>query len=230
MNQGAASPLPVARGEVALVDAHRDLPDLGRQIHVLVGDAAGQRDRPFDEAGDLIQQAGIVDDGDGFLRRDARDALGDDAFALGGVGQHVVLAQLRDPVGGAGDGERAGRVEAVALGQIARDEAVPIIGAVAQIERHDLAVQQADDPAQRADPGEMARAAPAHGFRPGEAAQHGGHRARDQRRRGDGIGLLFQNPVVAFLAAPGPWWRRACGGSLATPAPARWHAVRARSR
>ena len=32
-----------AGGEIALVDPHRDLHDLGRQVHVLVGDAAGQR-------------------------------------------------------------------------------------------------------------------------------------------------------------------------------------------
>ena len=75
-------------------------------------------------------------------------------------------------------------MEAVALGQVAADQAVAIIGAVAQVERHDHAVQQADDAAQRTHPDEGAGAAPAHGFGPRKAAQQAGHfRTRSARRR-----------------------------------------------
>ena len=52
-----------AQREVALVDAHGDLHDLRRQVHVFVGDAPEQGDRPFHQAGDLVEQAGIVHHG-----------------------------------------------------------------------------------------------------------------------------------------------------------------------
>ncbi len=80
-----------AQREVALVDPHRDLHDLGRQVHVLVGDAAEMRDGPFDQAGDFLQQAGIVDDGQRFFGGEAGDAVGDDALAVGGVDQHAAV-------------------------------------------------------------------------------------------------------------------------------------------
>ena len=140
------------------------------------------------------------------LGRQSGQPIGDDLLAVGGVDQDAVREQRFLPVGRGGDGEGARGVEAVALGQVAAGQAVAVIGAVAQIERDDLAVEQADDAAQRADPDEAAGAAPAHGFRPGEAAQQAGHGAGDQVGGGDGFGALFQHPVVALLAklvAPG---------------------------
>ena len=176
-----ASPSAVARGEIALVDPHRDLHDLGRQVHVLVGDPAGQRHRPFDEAGDLVQQAGIVDDGDGFL-------------APRCAAMPSAMTRLRSAASTSTRWSRSFAAQSAAPEtakapgawnrwpsvRLPDDEAVPVIGAVAQIERHDLAIQQADDPAQRAHPGEVAGAAPAHRFGPGQAAQHARHRGRDQ--------------------------------------------------
>ena len=50
----------VAEREVALVDAHGDLHDLGRQVHVGSVDAAEQRHRPLDQPGHLVEQAGVV--------------------------------------------------------------------------------------------------------------------------------------------------------------------------
>ena len=102
------------------------------------------------------------------------DALGDHPLAFRGIDQDVARAQRRRPVRARAHRERAGRVEAMALGQVGGGQPVPVVGAVAQVERHDRAVQQADDPAQRAHPGERAGAAPAHRFRPGEAAQQVG--------------------------------------------------------
>ena len=52
-----------AQREIALVDPHGDLHDLRRQVHVFVGDAPEQGDRPFHQAGDLVEQAGIVHHG-----------------------------------------------------------------------------------------------------------------------------------------------------------------------
>ena len=106
---------------------------------------------------------------------------------------------LSRPVGGSRDGEGAGGVEAVALGQVAAGEAVAVIGAVAQVERHDRAVQQADDAAQRADPGEVAGAAPAHRFRPGEAAEDARYTNFDQMSGGYRRMALFRHPETVFL-------------------------------
>ena len=82
------------------------------------------------------------------------------------------------------------------------------------------AVQQADDPAQRAHPGEGAGPAPAHGFRPREPAQQRRERRRPAPPRGSPGGLL-QHPKIAFLAQLRRARRRACAGTRPAPAPAR---------
>ena len=167
---------------------------------MFVGDTAEQRDGMFDEAGDLIDQAGVIDHRQALGRGEAGNALGNGALAVGGVHQNEPFLQLGGPVVAPGDGKGVGSMEPVPLGQVGTCQAMAIIGAVAQIEGNHRAVQQAGDPAQRADPGEMAGAAPAHGFRPGKTPQQGRERLRDQGRGGDGGGGFLQHPVVAFLA------------------------------
>ena len=115
----------------------------------------------------------------------------------------------------------------MALGEVGGVQPVPVIGAVAQVERHDRAVQQADDPAQRAHPGERAGAAPAHRFRPGEAAQQVGTAAAISVGGGNRRRCLVQHPGLA-LARSWPRRRRACAGSRSAPARARWRAARVR--
>ena len=188
-----------AQGEVALVDAHGDLHDLARQIHMLVGNAAEQRHRAFDQTRDFIHQAGIVHDGAALRRRQFGHTGRDHALAVGRVHQDMAFGELRLPVGGGGHSEGAGGVEAVALGQIAARQAVAVISAIGQGERHHRAIQQADDAAQRADPDEAAAAAPAHGFWPGEAAQHRWHRLGDQAGGGDRGGGFVEDPEIALL-------------------------------
>ena len=51
---------PRAEREIALVHPHRDLQHLGRQVHERGVDAAEHRHRPFDQARDFIEQAGVV--------------------------------------------------------------------------------------------------------------------------------------------------------------------------
>ena len=92
-------PVGVAQREVALVDPHGDLHDLRRQVHEGGVDPPEQRHRPFDQAGHLVEQAGIVHHTEVSPDGQAGDALGNDALAFVGVGQHVSLAQLRSPVG-----------------------------------------------------------------------------------------------------------------------------------
>ena len=135
----------VTEGEITLVHPHGDLPHFRRQIHVGIVDAAEQRHRPFHQSGDLIKQPGIVH----YLRFVGQrgDSLRDDALALRGIHQDAALAQAVRPIRAGGHHEGAGCQEAVALCQIGRRQLVPIVLAVAQVERHHLAVQQADDAA-----------------------------------------------------------------------------------
>ena len=81
------------------------------------------------------------------LGGEAGDALGDDLAAVTGVHQNLLRQQGFAPVGGAGDGECAGSVEAVALGERAGGQAVAVVGPLAQIEGDDHAAEQADDAA-----------------------------------------------------------------------------------
>ena len=219
---GAAAPSAIAEREIALIDPHGDLHDLRRQIHVGVVDPAEQRHRPFDQPGDLVEQRRVVTPvRSAVSAARAGDAVRDHALAVVGIDQHAALRAASPASRRRCDGERAGRVEAMALGQVGRRQAMPVIGAVAQVERHHRAVQQADDPAQRADPGEGAGAAPAHRFRPGKPAQQPGQRAPRSASRRRAGGALFQHPVIAFLAQLLASSRRACAGSRPAPAPAR---------
>ena len=88
--------------------------------------------------------------------------------ALGGVEQDEGAAEFGGVVLEAGDLERGGGHEAVAAGEVAGGDAVDGEG-------HDLGAglggEEAEDRVQRADPAQGA-VAPAHGFRPGEGADH----------------------------------------------------------
>ena len=167
---------------------------------MLVCDAAQVRDRPLDQAGHLIQQAGVVHHRQVLFRGEPGDAVGDDAFTIRHIDQNAVHRQLLPPVGGGGHSEGAGGMETMSLGQIAADKTVAVIGAVPQIERHDRTIQQAHDPAQRANPDKAAGASPTHGFRPREATQQSRHGTGDQLSGRDGGGAFLQHPVVALLA------------------------------
>ena len=80
----------------------------------------------------------------------------DDPLAFIGIDHDAAVAQLRRPVAARRHGERAGGMEAMALGQVGRRQPMSVVLAVAQIERHHRAVQQADDAPQRTDPDEAA--------------------------------------------------------------------------
>ena len=56
------SPVRRSQRKIALVDAHRDLHDLGRQVHVLIRDAAEVGDGPFHQARDFLEQPRIIHD------------------------------------------------------------------------------------------------------------------------------------------------------------------------
>ena len=195
-----------AEGEVTLVDAHADLHDFGRQVHEGGVDAAEQGDRPFDEAGDFVEQAIIGHDGEVLGSGEAADAVANLAAALCGVRDHVAREQAGVPGGEGGGGESAGGVEAVAFGLVAAAEVVAGVAGLGEVEGDDGAIEHAEDAAERADPGEGAAVAPAHAFRPGKAAQQGGKDGGDEAgggRGGRGAGEDEEAALLGKLVAGG---------------------------
>ena len=168
-------------------------------------------DRPFDEAGVLGEQAGVLDDfealGEGELRGVVRDARG----ALGGVEDDEGALQLGVVVLEGGDREGVRGEEAVAAGDVAGGDAV-------DFQRHDLgaglAGQDAEDRVQRADPAQRP-VAPAHGLRPGEGADGG------LDGLGDDLGGGAAGTLEERRTRPRPSCRR---GSRAGRASGRWSA------
>jgi hypothetical protein len=99
---------------------------LDRQPHHLVGDFeeirlefAHQHDRPFDEAGDLIQQALVLDQFDALREGEVARVGGDDVLAAFGVEHHAWRLSLPGVVVEAAHGDRVRRVEAVAERDVA---------------------------------------------------------------------------------------------------------------
>ena len=104
-------PVGVAQREIALVDAHRDLHHLGRQVHVL-----GGRCGPSSTTGHSTSPAtsssrpGSSTTSAALPRARSAMPVGDHALAVGGIDQHAAVAQFGRPVGGAEHGEaRRGR-------------------------------------------------------------------------------------------------------------------------
>ncbi len=117
----------IAQREIALVDPHRHLHHFRRQIHERRIDLPEQRHRPFHQSGHLVEQPGILDHRQTAGRRLRRDAVRDAGPPLGGIDQHAMACQPVRPVGRRGHGEGARSVEPVALGQIARGQAMPVV-------------------------------------------------------------------------------------------------------
>ena len=72
----------VGRGEVFLVRPHGGGQHLRRHVHELLIDGAAQHDRPFDKAGDLVQQAFVGGDDKAVAAGDFRRVGGDHGAAL----------------------------------------------------------------------------------------------------------------------------------------------------
>ncbi len=159
--------LGIADREELLVLLHRGLQHLGGQRQEAVLDVAHQHDGPFHEAGDLAQQALVLDQfqpaREGDLLRVVPQRLG--PFVRGQ--DHLGALQLGLVILEARDLERGDAHEAVAARDAARLDAV-------DLERDDgcltrVVGEDAQDRVQRTDPAQAARA-PAHGLGPGEGA------------------------------------------------------------
>jgi hypothetical protein len=136
---------------------------LGRQVEELRVHVAEDGGRPFGQAGDLVEQAVVVDEGEAPVVAGGAGGLEDAQLAVGDVEEDVLALQLVAVVGEVLHREGlAGAEEAVAFGGVAGGDAV-------DLERDHGAVEQGDDPLQRADPAQRP-GAPAHRLGPGEGA------------------------------------------------------------
>ena len=178
----------LAKHETFLVGADGGADHFGRQVEERGLEFAHQHDRPFDEAGDLLQEAIILDELEPAGEGEVLGVGEDDRLAAVGVEHHLGLPQRVDVIVETADMDRPGRHETMAPGHIAGLDAV-------DLERDDLGSvvrngERADDPAQGPDPAQRVglrrRCAPAHRFRPRKRADD----------RGDDLG----DRVLGFAA------------------------------
>lgn len=162
--------------EVALVGAHRQHQGLLGDLEEPAIEAAGDPNRVLAQAGDLVEQVVVLAHRAAGLGGQPAQLGLDHLPARRRVDDHERRAQRVDVVAGAGQVDRAGREEAVAVGGAAGGDA-----GVAH--RHHLAAVQRHQPVQRPHEPDLAPA-PAHRLGPRdrgdqlgqERRQHGGRR------------------------------------------------------
>ena len=184
----------VLQREVALVGPHRGRQHLGRQAHRVLVDPAHQHDRPLDEALQLVEEARVGLDPQPLALRQPLRLFADQPQPLVAVEHDPRSGQLLPVVREVADPDRPRRHEAVAERDVAALDRT-------EAERHDLAVEQADDRVQRPHPARLARA-PAHRLGPGEAGQDAGQRL-GQHVAGRPAALLderVEHPALLLLA------------------------------
>ena len=169
-----------------LVGANGQADDLGRNGEKILFELAYQHDRPFDQVGDLFQQAFVLDEVEAVGKGDVAGIGEDDLLAAVGIEHDLGRLELGRVVVEAAYGDRAWGVEAVAIGDVAGADAVDL-----EIDHHrllGLRAEGAQDRLQRPHPAQRAGLGrsrpPAHRCRPGEAADDGRHQFGDDRFRG----------------------------------------------
>ena len=167
---GHQLPLCIAHREIPLVLLHRGDQHFGRQFEELRVESSRQRDRPFDQARDLVEQR-VVDDGDAIQLRGRGGDAGSNAVAPCIHVRHdlAALEQRPDVRRRARDPERLRCHEAVAVGDVARLLAE-------DFRLDDVLAPQHQHPVHRTHEQRFA-GAPAHAL---------GDRQRIERRRDDG--------------------------------------------
>ena len=80
-------------GEIFLMRAHRGRQDFRRQSHVFGVDCAGQNNRKFYEAGDLVEQPGIWFEYKPLIRGGRFEILPDDLLAAFLIQYDIILAE-----------------------------------------------------------------------------------------------------------------------------------------
>ena len=159
---------------------HRGGEHFGRHAEEILIERAHQHDRPFGQPGILGEQALVLDEGQLLVLGHRLRGIANDARPLIAVEDDFGFVQLLAIIGESLHIEGLRRHESMAARLLAALDAV-------DLERHDLAVEQAEDGMQRAHPAQPPLA-PAHGFRPGKVA----HDLRHDRR-----------PPLLAVARPG---------------------------
>ena len=150
-------------GEVFLVGAHGQADDLARQVQEGLVHVAQDDNRPFRQPRHLFQQALVLDQLKPALITDHMRLLVDEhAAVLARKDNAALVFKYRLVLLEGGDLERAAAHDTMAFGQVSGFQAT-------DLEVDHIAIEQAEDALQRAHPAQLA-AAPAHGFRPVEAA------------------------------------------------------------
>ncbi len=167
-----------AADEVFLVGPRGQLDHFGRDIKKRLVKPAEQRHGPFGQPRILDHQPLVGDQHQPFGMGRSGGSLADQVLAFLVIDDHVCGAQFFGIVAGPGNLDLAVRVEAVA-------HRGPASGDPVDLERHDFAAKQRDDPRERANPAQAFGAdrgrAPALALGPGEGAD----------KRGDCLGDHF---------------------------------------
>ncbi len=155
-------PAALFHGEIFLVTAHHGDQDLVRQFEEGWIEAAFDDVRKFVEVGDQVQKVCVrVDVVAGAFNVGGQFAL--DLFpALGRPHNHAISAELLFVVGEILDGDFCDAEESVAYRSVSSREA-------AEGKLQGLAIQHAEQPADRADEARALQAGPRHGARPGRS-------------------------------------------------------------
>ena len=109
----------LAQHKTFLVGADGGADDLGRQVEERRLEFAHQHDRPFDEAGDFLEQALVLDEREPLRESEILRVGEDDRLAPVGVEHDLGLLQGVDIIVVAADMDRPGRHEAMAPGHVA---------------------------------------------------------------------------------------------------------------
>ena len=155
----------VGERQVFLVRAHRGGQHLGRQVHEPLLDPAQEHDRPFHQAGNLVEERRVVGQFELGPRGLLPGLLEDGRAPLGRVEDHLGLLELGLVIGKAGDPELPGLQEAVAARGVAEGQH----RAVAELQRarEPAPVEDREHAVERTHPGKPVLA-PAHRLGPAE--------------------------------------------------------------
>ena len=153
-----------ARHKTLLVGADGQPDDFGRDCQEILLELAHQHDRPFDQARHLLQQALVLDQLEPVGEGEVLGVGEDDLLAAVGVEDDLRRLQLGGIIVEAAHRDRARRMEAVAVGDVAGADAVDL-----EIDHHrllGLRAEGADDRLQRPHPAQRTPRLAADGRRP----------------------------------------------------------------
>ncbi len=192
--------LGIAQHKALLVVADGGADHLAGNRQKFLVERTHQHDRPFDEAGDFIQQHLILDEFEPLRKRQLLGVGQDRILAALGIEHDLGLQQLCFVILKAAHGDRLWRHEAMAECRLAGLDAVD--GELHDVRLFGLQTEGRGDRMQRPHPGQRARSgrprAPAHRFRPRKGADDDGKDFGKHVERGT-AGLFDQRDVEIAL-------------------------------